>query len=303
MRRRRLGRTGLLVSEISLGTVELGLDYGIADGGEAKKPDERSAAALLNFALDSGINLIDTARAYGSSERIIGSALKTRRSEYILASKVKPQPGNPAAVHELVEQSLRELQTDSIDILMIHCGMETEPCTDTVGALQQLRQSGKIRFIGSSVYGVEAARAAISSGWFDCLEVAYSVLDRRPEADVFDLAEKNDIGIVARSVLLKGALTERCRLLPDGLAPLKQTVERLAALASSFQKLPEFAYRYVLSRTPPHSVLVGTANHDELAASLEYAAQGPLSVEQIAAARDIEIADEQLLNPGNWPKS
>src|SRR5882757_1318545 len=98
MRLRRLGRTSLDVSVISLGTVELGLDYGIERDGESLRPNESVAAELLNAALDSGVNLIDTARAYGSAESIIGRAIGHRRSEYVLVSKVKPHPGDPARV-------------------------------------------------------------------------------------------------------------------------------------------------------------------------------------------------------------
>ena len=89
MKFRRLGRTSLQVSEIGLGTVELGLEYGIAEGQPVQCRPRDDAARVLNQALDSGINFIDTARAYGVSEEIIGWALKARRKEFILASKVE----------------------------------------------------------------------------------------------------------------------------------------------------------------------------------------------------------------------
>ena len=88
MNYRRLGRTGLQVSEIGLGTVELALDYGVPVAGEHLRPPEEQAARLLNRALDLGVTFIDTARSYGASEEIIGRALKGRRSEYVLASKL-----------------------------------------------------------------------------------------------------------------------------------------------------------------------------------------------------------------------
>ena len=88
MRYRRLGRTGFEVSEISLGTVEIGMPYGIAENGHVAAPDETAASRLLNHALDIGVNFIDTARAYGESEAIIGRALRNRRQEFFLTSKV-----------------------------------------------------------------------------------------------------------------------------------------------------------------------------------------------------------------------
>ena len=83
-----LGRTGISVSRIALGTVELGLDYGIAGAGDHRRPDEAAAAKLLNHALDIGVTFIDTARMYGEAEAIIGRAIGHRRSEFVLASKV-----------------------------------------------------------------------------------------------------------------------------------------------------------------------------------------------------------------------
>ena len=99
MRYRQLGRTGFKVSEISLGTVEIGMPYGIAVNGVIPVPDETVANRLLHDALDRGINFIDTARAYGGSEAIIGRALRRRRKEYILASKVLSRHGQGLQEH------------------------------------------------------------------------------------------------------------------------------------------------------------------------------------------------------------
>ena len=126
MNYRRLGRTNLQVSEISLGTVELGMDYGIPMQGDHLQPSEAEATRTLNCALDLGINLIDTAQAYGESEAIIGRALKSRRNEYILATKIAGLSWEGYTGVEFREQveasiteSLRTLQTDTIDLLYI----------------------------------------------------------------------------------------------------------------------------------------------------------------------------------------
>jgi aryl-alcohol dehydrogenase-like predicted oxidoreductase len=304
MRYKRLGRTNLEVSELSLGTVELGLDYGIANGEEARRPSEDEASDLLHYALDRGINLIDTARAYGDAERIIGSALKRRRREFVLISKILPQVGLPAEVAAQVESSLATLQTDHIDVMMVHCRADqTLPDNETFEQLDKLRQMGKIRFIGSSVYGPDAATAAVSCGWFDCIEVGYSVLDRRIESGMLPLAESKDIGVIARSVLLKGSLSERYSLLPEALNPLKDCIRQLARIAGSVSRLPELAYRYVLGKPLPHSALIGTASRAEIDACIGYLELGPLGPELNRAVQAVHLDDERWLNPGNWPSS
>lgn len=302
MRSHRLGRTGLDVSVVSLGTVELGLDYGIRRDGECLRPNESVAAELLNVALDSGVNLIDTARAYGSAESIIGRAIGHRRGEYFLVSKVKPQPGRRARVAQLVEESLRELHTDYIDIMMMHCGEDAlEPDATTIEALDELRGQGKIRFLGSSVYGEPSAMAAIQSGFIHCVEIAWNLLDRRPETHVVEAASKNGVGVIVRSVLLKGALTSRYRLLSEKLSPLKHAIEQLAEIAGSVDALPALAYRYILTHAEAHTALIGTACQKELKAAIDYAERGPLDACTIAAIHRVELKEQRWLNAGEWP--
>jgi aryl-alcohol dehydrogenase-like predicted oxidoreductase len=300
MRRKKWGRTNLEVSELSLGTVELGLDYGIASGEHP--PSEGEAAKLLHFALDHGINLIDTARAYGGAERVIGQALKNRREEYVLVSKALPMPEEPSKVRSQVEESLAQLQTDRVEVMMVHCrASQTLPDDGTLEVLEVLRREGKILFLGASVYGPEAAVAAINCGWFDCIQVGYSALDRRIETGVLALAAMKDIGVVARSVLLKGALSERYLLLPEALDSLKRSIAQLAAIAGSVSRLPELAYRYVCSRPVPQSALVGTARRNEIEECIRYLENGPLSPAEIRAVQQVQVAEERWLNPGNWP--
>jgi aryl-alcohol dehydrogenase-like predicted oxidoreductase len=301
MRFRTLGRTELSVSEISLGTVEIGLDYGIHANGTAQMPDERESAMLLNRALDLGVNLIDTARAYGRSEEIIGRAVSRRRSEFLICSKVLAKPGvNKQDVTDSLEQSLRLLKTDVIDIYMIHSAtLDVIQEGAMADILNELRVSGKIRFTGASVYGEDAALAAIASGSFDCLQIAQSVLDRLPEKTVLPAAQQSNIGLIARSVLLKGALTPRYRHLPETLSELRNAVERLEAIAGS--SLPELAYRYVLNGPQPHTALVGASGIHELEAAVQFAEKGPLPEDLIEKIRSIELSDVSLLNPATWP--
>jgi len=303
---RRLGRTNLEVSEISLGTVELGMKYGIVLDGEPEQPSEETAAKLLHRALDLGVNFIDTARLYGEAEAIIGRVLKPRRQEFVLASKVPhfaaenlSPPALRTRVCESVEESLRQLQSDVVDVMMIHsvsgAAIQYE---DLFGTLEELRARGWLRFLGASVYGVETAIQVIESRYADCIQIAYSALDRRPEQHVLPLALEKDVGVVARSVLLKGVLSPRRHALPEQLSELKSFAGQLEQLCGD---LPELAYRYVLASPAVATALVGTNHIEELEKALQYASLGTLPEPVLDQLRMMSISIEDLLNPATWP--
>ena len=168
--------------------------------------------------------------------------------------------------------------------------------------LQEFQKAGSIRFLGATTYGEEAARVALEDGRFDCIQIAYNVLDREPEARVLPLAQSKDVGVVVRSVLLKGALTHRYSYLPEALEELKSAVEEIRALAATESwSLPEFAYRFVLAHPAVSTALVGTASVEELRAAIDYCVQGPLTSPWQEQARQVTLEDRRMLNPGNWP--
>ncbi len=296
MIRKRFGRTGLSISALSLGTVELGMDYGLP--GSNSRPTTEAAVRLLHHALDRGINHLDTARAYGEAEAILGAALEGRRREVVITTKVVVHP-ELAALTESVETSLRMLRTDYVDVVMLHTAPKDELANNEVAQhLLKLRDAGKFRFLGASVYGTQAALEAIEAGVFDCLQIAFSPLDRRPETELFAVAEEADVGLIARSVLLKGALSERYKTLPESYGELKAAVARLEALGIP---LPELGYRYVMGEPRLASALAGTAHQHELDELLRYAEAGPLPEDVVAAIRREPMVSEQWLNPGLWP--
>jgi aryl-alcohol dehydrogenase-like predicted oxidoreductase len=310
MNYRRLGRTGLQVSEISLGTVELGLDYGVPVAGEHLRPAAEEAARLLNRALDLGVNFIDTARSYGASEEVIGRALKSRRKEYLLATKLAPIREEGQSDRELREQvkasivtSLQALQTDVIDLLQSHhTPVEVVAAGRVVEAMKEAQAAGYVRFIGASTYGEEAPLAVLEDGRFDTLQVAYSPVDRTLEERVLPLAQQKSIGVIVRSVLLRGVLTHRYKFIPDALADLRAAIERLSALVGDeTSSLPEMAYRFVLDNPAVSTALVGTARLEELEAALGFAGKGVLSPELAARIRQINVSDRRQLVPSNWP--
>jgi 1-deoxyxylulose-5-phosphate synthase len=310
---RRLGRTGLEVSALALGTVELGLDYGIAVPGEYGRPAEAEAARLVHAAIDRGISLIDTARAYGESEAVLGRALRGRRDKVVLATKVRTQLGDGSTpgdgeLRQLMEQSLdtslRLLQTDYVDIWQVH--NVDQALLDRRAVIAEVfaaaRQSGKVRAIGGSTYGADLPLRALETGLFDMLQVTYSVLDQRLADQVLPTAAERDVGIVVRSILLKGALTARGDYLPDHLAVLRDRSLQFRTLVASSGLTAgpaQVAIAFGLAHPQIHSVLVGMRTEHELGEALG-AASLRLPGDLLARLRALRLDDADLLNPSTW---
>lgn len=313
MNYRTLGRTGLAVSALALGTVELGLDYGINVPGHFGRPDEAAAAALIDGALAAGINLLDTARGYGESEAILGRLLYGRRDQVVLATKASAHlpdgtvPSGQALRHHLVaqlEESLRLLQTEVVDLWQIHnvdarVLAEQETVAETFAALQA---AGKIRWSGGSFYGAALPEAALHANLFDVIQVTYSVFDQRIVDRVLPLAQQQQVGVLVRSVLLKGALTERAEYLPEHLAELRGRSRHFRQLVQ--ERLPQLtpaqaALAFALANEGIGSVLVGMRTADELADNLP-AISAELSTELLALLGELRVDEEGLLNPGTW---
>jgi len=301
------------VSALALGTVELGWDYGIAAPGEFGRPTEAEAIRLVHAALDAGINLIDTARAYGESEALLGRALRGRREQVVLATKVRTQldDGSSPSGDELrrtmeqsLETSLKLLQTDCVDIWQVHHVDDGLLARRAVVAevFDAARRSGKVRSVGGSTYGAELPLAALESDLFDMLQVTYSVLDQRLADRVFPLAAERGVGILARSILLKGALTSRGDYLPDHLEALRARSRQFRGLVaeSGLEASPvQVAVAFGLAPPQIHSVLIGVRSERELREALGAVAvrlPGAL-LERLYALR---LDDAELLNPSTW---
>jgi len=313
MHYRRLGRTELSLSEVSLGTVELGLNYGIApDGAGLPPPSVVEATRLLHQAIDAGVNLIDTARAYGSSEEVIGQALPPgKRHQIYLATKVtclgpggQPLFGETLRRHmrRSVITSLRSLRTDGVELLLLHdASVLALQSGEAVAFLKELQAGGLTRFIGASTYGVEAPRLAITQG-VEALQVAYNVLDQTLADDIFPLAQTQGVGLIIRSIYLKGALTDRAEDLPPHFEPLKQRSRAFRHFVAGLTPpLPaaQAALRFALARPEIATILVGVRTGPELDEALQAVAAGPLPTEVMAHLQTMRWSDP-LLNPSGW---
>ncbi len=288
MHYRILGKTKLKVSEIGFGAWAMGGGWNIAGSGigYAGVNDNDSVQALLK-ALDMGVNLIDTADAYGAghSENVIGKTMQHRWDNVYLATKVgnerrDPLPGrknlDPAYIQQACENSLTRLRKETIDIYQLHGPTAEHPATDKVfETLEKLKTSGKIRFYGVSVNKVEQAEKYIVAGQVDVIQLHYSILDRQSETKILNLAQEHNVGIIARvplsSGLLSGKFTSSTTfdntdhrsnwLKEEKLKTAIAQVEQLKPIAEQLQiTLPELALRYVLQTPLVHTTIPGAKN-------------------------------------------
>jgi aryl-alcohol dehydrogenase-like predicted oxidoreductase len=210
MVRRKLGNTGLSVSPISFGAFKIGRNEKIKYAQSYPLPSEEETAKLLNGILDIGINLIDTAPAYGLSEERIGRHIGHRRTEFILATKVGETFEDGKSIYDFfekairasIERSLKRLRTDHVDFLFIHSdGRDLE--IQNAPLMRRLKKEGKTRFIGMSGKTVEGAQAALE--WADALMIEYHPKDTSHQ----QLIDETDKAILIKKPLAAGHLSPR----------------------------------------------------------------------------------------------
>ncbi|MDP0501393.1 MAG: aldo/keto reductase [Verrucomicrobiota bacterium JB022] len=219
MKYRAFGKLGWEVSEIGFG--------GWALGGDAwGSQDDRESVAALQCALEAGVNLIDTAARYGNgrSERVIAEALQGRREKAYLVTKTPPVPGNwpphpyesvddryPAAyLRENVEERLRNLQTDCLDVLLLHVWSRSWNADPRpLEVLAQLKQEGKIRAFGISTpdNDQDQLNTLMLRGQIDVIQIVYNIFEQLPAAEALPLAQENGVAVMGRVAFDEGSLT------------------------------------------------------------------------------------------------
>lgn len=213
MQYRELGRTGYKVSEVSFGAWAIGGSWGTVSDDDA--------IAALHKAIDMGVNFIDTADGYGDgrSERLIAQALKDRSEEVYVATKMgrrlNPHVAdgyNKENFTQFVERSLKNLDTDCLDLIQLHCPPSAVYYRPEVfGALDDLVQEGKIRYYGVSVEKAEEAIAAMNYEGLQIVQIIFNMFRHRPAELFFDLAKQKKVGILARVPLASGLLTGKMK--------------------------------------------------------------------------------------------
>ncbi|KWX81176.1 oxidoreductase [Paenibacillus riograndensis] len=290
MKTNRLGNSDLYVSAMGLGCMSLGTDA-------------TKAAAIMHEALELGINFLDTADLYdeGRNEEIIGQALRGRRGDVILATKVGNRriPGqagwswdpSKAYIKSAVKGSLRRLQTDYIDLYQLHGGTLEDPIGETIEAFEELKQEGLIRYYGISSIRPNVIREYVSRSHIVSVMSQYSILDRRPEEAVLPLLEQHGIGLIARGPLAGGILTEHGgskahrEYLGYSSEELPLLHEHLLERTGPSRTLTEAALHYPLANPAVAAVIPGASSLEQLRLNAAAAASAPLTPAELAAFR------------------
>ncbi|MCR2805231.1 aldo/keto reductase [Paenibacillus soyae] len=288
MKQNRLGKSDLSVSEIGLGCMSLGTE-------------ETKAVSIIHEALDSGINFLDTADLYdaGRNEELVGKAVRGRRSDVIIATKVgnRRVPGkdgwtwdpSKAYILSAVKDSLQRLGTDYIDLYQLHGGTIDDPIEDTIEAFEQLKREGVIRHYGISSIRPNVIREYVRRSGIVSLMSQYSMLDRRPEEETLPLLSEHGIGLIARGPLAGGILTDggaskaHRPYLDYTQEELPEARLRLLELAGDKRTFAQTAIRYALSDPAVSVVIPGASSLEQLRQNLSAATAPPLTAaERIA---------------------
>jgi aryl-alcohol dehydrogenase-like predicted oxidoreductase len=329
---RTLGTTGIAVSELGLGCSSL--------GASVFSSDEAGARRVLEAAFDAGINFFDTAAtyAYGRSEALLGEAFGQRRDKVVIATKAgflpsslarygrfmvpvlgkaraliapykrtlkglskRRQDFSPQHLRTSVEQSLRRLRSDYVDIFQLHCPPpEVLGRDDVFEALQALRAEGKIRFVGISAGSPAEARLAAGRAGVSTVQVPFNLLERDATTSVIPAAHVQGVALLARMPFARGVLTSyghvRTGSHPvsgDHLARARARIGEVAAKLGSRPFLPEAALRFVLGQPQVASVIAGTTSVIHLRENIRALEAPRLSAGELQLVADM-LADVPL---------
>jgi aryl-alcohol dehydrogenase-like predicted oxidoreductase len=284
MRYRKLGRTGIEISEIGYGAWGIG-------GAQWGGADDDASIQALHRAIDLGVNFIDTALAYGEgrSERLVGRVVRERSETVHVATKVPPKnriwPAEegapveevfpPGYVRECAEQSLANLGMDVVDLLQLHVWNDDwADSGELLDEVDELRSAGKIRFFGISINDHQPSNGLrlVESGAVDTVQVIYNVFDQSPEDELFPACRERGVGVIARVPLDEGGLTGRIdadtEFAGDDFRAhyfqgdrKREVHERTSAIAAdlgiSDDQIAETALRFVLSEPAVSTVIPG----------------------------------------------
>jgi hypothetical protein len=258
---------------------------------------QKVATRILGAALDAGINVIDTAECYGSSEELIGKAISHRRDEYHLLTKCGHITGaldhlrfhewDPRLIAKSIDRSLKSLRTDHLDLLQLHsCSEERLRKGEVIRAVEDAKRAGKTRFIGYSGDSDDAI-CAIESGAFDALQISVSIADQESIERVLPLATERGLGVIAKRPVANAVWLRKQVPSSDYSREYWERLQQLDFdfLAKATAEAFATALRFTLSVPGVHSAIVGTTKPERIADNAELAAFGRLSETEFDAIR------------------
>lgn len=315
MNNRKLGKTGFEVSEISLGTWQVGGKWG-------EDFNHQTAEQILNTAVDSGINFIDTADVYGDgeSEKAVGRFVKSRSEKILVATKCGRQLNphvneayQPSVLRKFVENSLTNMGLETLDLIQLHCPpTEVYYRPEIFELFDRLKDEGKIQHLGISVEKVEEALKGIEYDNVTSVQIIFNVFRQRPAALFFEQARKKDIGIIVRVPLASGLLTGKFTQhstfsagdhrnfnrngehfdkgetfsgidYETGL----EAVEQLKALFPENTNLAAIALRWILQHEAVSTIIPGASRSEQVRSNIDVLNSPALTTEQIMAINQI----------------
>ena len=296
-------------SRLMLGTVQFGLPYGVAN--QTGQPEYREVVAIVDAAVAGGINCFDTAAAYGTSEEVLGRALRELRVEeqVVVVTKVQaltsPELSDPvlakSTIVQSVERSRQRLQLDCLPIVLFH----READAAFMDLLAELQARKWLRHFGVSCDNRPGAAAKfVAAGSVSALQLPANILDYRHErSGIFATAVSRGVAIFIRSVYLQGLLAMPEESIPAvlrAIIPVRRTLESIADDAG--MPLLELALRYLLAQPEVTSILTGVETVSQIHDNLAMFSRGPLP-EEILAAVHLAVPElsETLITPSLWP--
>lgn len=293
------------MSNLVLGTAQLGMHYGIAN--KSGKPDADAAREIICTAWDGGIREFDTAQAYGESERILGEVIRSLKMGDDIKIITKLNPGidymNRTEVERAVAESICRLGVSRLYGLMLH----REACLDLLDKglmknLQGIIASGMTLRIGISVYSPEKALVGLKTEGIDFVQLPSNILDRRFEkAGVFGLAEKLHKDIYVRSVFLQGLIFLKSNELPNHLHFAESVIRKLEVfLAKNDYLIKPLSLGYVKQAFPKAKVLIGIETPEQVEENIQiWSGDQPEDVVTRVRCAFPDV-DERILNPSLW---
>lgn len=289
-----------------LGTAQLGMNYGIAN--VQGQPGKQLAFKIIETVWKNGINCFDTAQGYGTSESILGKALKQLgiNSEVKIISKLSPplQFADEKGVEQAIENSIQNLRIDQLWCMRLHLGKWLDDWDKGGRALLCAKEKGLIRYLGVSVYGVEEARRALQHPDIQVIQIPCNMWDQSMlEEGIFSLAEKMGKICFVRSIYLQGLLLMSPSQVAEKLPQAADASRKWFELAETMKSTPkELAFRFALSLNCP--LVVGAETVKQAEENIKLSQQRSLSKEQIEQIRRTiaPLVDAQITNPCLWQK-